>query len=109
MVKQGDIIKVSFDPQRGHEQAGYRPAIVVSNNVFNQKANVVLLCPITNTRNNFPLHVCLDERTKTTGSILCEQIKALDLNIRAYSFVERVPQDILTKTVNIIFSEIEEI
>lgn len=109
MVKQGDIIKVNFSPQKGHEQSGYRPALVVSNDVFNEKANVALLCPITNTKNNFPLHICLDERTKTTGSILCEQIKALDLNTRPYSYVERVPQDILTKTINIIFSEIEEI
>lgn len=74
MVSQGDIIKVNFNPQRGHEQAGYRPALIVSNNFFNQKTNLVIACPITNTDNNFPLHIRLDERTETTGVILCERM-----------------------------------
>ena len=44
MVSQGDIIKVSFNPQKGHEQAGYRPAVVISNDFFNQKTNLAILC-----------------------------------------------------------------
>ena len=78
-LKQGDIIKLNFDPQSGHEQAGYRPALVVSNDVYNQKTNLVIVCPISNTPNDFPLHVKLDSRTVTTGSILCQHIKALDV------------------------------
>ena len=77
MVKQGTIIKVNLNPRAGHEQAGYRPAVVVSNGTFNAKTNMVIVCPITNTMNHFPLHVPLDERTKTTGCILCEHIRAL--------------------------------
>ena len=49
MVKQGDIVKLSFNPQKGHEQAGFRPAVVVSNDVFNRNAKLAILCPITNT------------------------------------------------------------
>lgn len=79
MVKQGDIIKVNLNPKAGHEQAGYRPAVVISNNTFNKMARLAILCPITNTKNNFPLHIPLDERTKTTGVILCEHIRAVDL------------------------------
>lgn len=82
MVEQGDIIKLSFNPQKGHEQAGFRPALVISNNVFNKNTNLAILCPITNTDNKFPLHVALDSRTQTTGVILCEHIKSLDLNAR---------------------------
>ncbi|MCD8049497.1 MAG: type II toxin-antitoxin system PemK/MazF family toxin [Clostridia bacterium] len=109
MVKQGDIIKVNFDPQKGHEQAGYRPAVVVSNDIFNQKTALALLCPITNTNNSFPLHIPLDNRTRTTGVILCEHIKALDLSARGYLFVEKLPDDLLKKLINIIFAEIEQI
>lgn len=107
MVKQGDIIKLNFDPQAGSEQAGYRPAIVVSNNFFNQKTNLTIVCPITNTDNKFPLHIPLDERTQTTGVILCEHIKALDLSQRQYKVVETLPKDILQTVIEIVFSEIE--
>ena len=95
MVKQGDIIKVSFNPQMGHEQAGYRPALVVSNDIFQMQTKLAVVCPITNTDNKFPLHVSLDSRTKTTGVILCEHLRTLDLNSRPYVFVEKVPDDIL--------------
>ncbi len=107
VIKQGNIVMVSFNPQKGHEQAGYRPALVVSNNIFNRRTNLVLACPITNTDNHFPLHVALDERTKTTGVILCEHIRSLDLQSRQYKYVEDVPSDILETVSNIIFSEVE--
>lgn len=109
MVKQGTIIKLNFNPQAGHEQAGYRPAVVISNNIFNEKTNLTIVCPITNTNNKFPLHIPLDERTKTTGVILCEHIKALDLNNRKYQIVETLPNDILENVIDIIYSEIEKI
>ena len=107
MVKQGDIIKVNFNPQAGHEQAGYRPALVVSNDFFNQKTTLTIVCPITNTNNRFPLHIPLDDRTETTGVILCEHIKALDLNARSYRVVEQLPRDLLGKVIDVVFAEIE--
>lgn len=109
MVKQGTIIKLNFNPQVGHEQSGYRPALVISNNVFNEKTNLTIVCPITNTNNEFPLHIALDERSKTSGTILCEHLKALDLEKRKYEEVEQVPDDILKKVVDIVFAEIEMI
>lgn len=109
MVKQGTIIKINFNPKAGHEQAGYRPAVVISNNVFNEKAKLSIVCPITNTKNTFPLHIPLDERTKTTGVILCEHIRALDLNSRTYQEIEKLPKDILEQVVDIVYSEIEQI
>ncbi len=108
MVKQGDIIKVNFNPQAGHEQAGYRPAVVISNNFFNEKTKLAILCPITNTNNHFPLHIPLDTRTKTTGVVLCEHIRTLDLEARPYVFVEKMPEDILKNIINIVFAEIEK-
>lgn len=107
MVNQGDIIRVNFNPQAGHEQAGYRPALVISNNFFNKKTNLAIVCPITNTDNRFPLHIPLDSRTETTGVILCEHVKALDLTARTYKVVEALPKDVLEKVVDVVFSEIE--
>lgn len=107
MVKQGDIIKLNFNPQSGHEQAGYRPALVISNEIFNQKTNLVIVCPISNTQSDFPLHIKLDDRTATTGSILCQHIKSLDINSRGYVFVEHLPEDILQEVFDVIYGEIE--
>ena len=107
MVRQGDIIKVNFNPQAGHEQTGYRPALVVSNNFFNQKTNLAIVCPITNTNNRFPLHLPLDDRTATTGVILCEHLKSLDLRARSYHIVEQLPKDLLQKAIDMIFAEVE--
>ena len=109
MVKEGTIIKKNFNAQTGHEQAGYRPAVVISNDIFNDKTKLSIVCPITNTNNHFPLHIPLDNRTKTTGVILCEHIKALDLNSRTYQVIEDLPKDILENVIDIVYSEIEQI
>jgi len=107
MVKQGDIIKINFNPKSGHEQAGMRPAVVISNDIFNEKAKLAIVCPITNTDKNFPLHVRLDDRTKTTGVVLCEHVKSLDLKSRTFTIIEKIPKDILKNVIDIVFAEIE--
>jgi len=106
-MKQGDIIKLDFDPVKGHEQGGYRPAVVVSNDSFNKRTNMILICPITNTCNGFPLHVRLDGSTKTTGEIKCEQVKAVDPKARVYTFIEAVPENIMREVVDIIHGATE--
>jgi len=74
--EQGDIITLDFSPTQGHEQSGYRPALVVSKNLYNVKTGFVVVCPITNTSKPFPTRVLLDERTQTTGFVICEYILA---------------------------------
>jgi len=107
MVDQGSIIKMDFEPHVGHEQAGYRPALVVSNHMFNAKTNTAIVCPITHTDNHFPLHVHLDERTQVDGVILCEQVKSLDITSRGFTVVEAVPDDILQQVLDIVIAQIE--
>ncbi len=107
--EQGDIVYLEFDPQAGHEQKGKRPALIVSNNTFNQFTKLAIVCPITNTKRIFPLHITLDERTKTHGVIMCEQVKALDIIARNVVFFEKVPKDILEEVTDIIISFVEEI
>ena len=107
MVKQGDVVKVNFNPQQGHEQAGYRPALVISNDFFNEKARLVIVCPITNTKNSFPLHIPLPDDLQTTGVVLCEHVRSLDLSARQYNYVESVPTEFLQKILDVVFAEIE--
>jgi mRNA interferase MazF len=104
MVRQGDIIKLDLSPTVGHEQSGYRPAVVVSNDFAIAKTNVVYVAPVTNSTRNFPLHVKLDGRTKTTGEILCEQVKAVDLSTRKFTIIERLPNDVLQRVLTCIIS-----
>jgi mRNA interferase MazF len=109
MVKQGDIIKIDFNPQSGREQAGYRPAVVISNDFFNMKTNLTIVCPITNTNRPFPLHVPLDGRTATTGVVLCEHVKSLDITARDYKVIEKIPDDLLDEIIEVLFSETQRI
>jgi len=107
-VKQGDIIKLNLNPTKGHEQAGYRPVLVVSNDKFNTMTNMLLVCPISSTINNFPTHVKLNN-TVTTGEIRCEQVKVLDPNTHPYSIIESVPRNILLEAVDIVYGSVEVI
>jgi mRNA interferase MazF len=109
MVKQGDILKISLDPIKGHEQAGYRPVLVINNNSFSQASNMTVICPITRTDRNNPLHVQLNG-TSTKGFIMCDQIKAIDLKARNYKMIETVDDDTLWNVTDIIcgFVEIEK-
>ena len=106
--EQGDIITLEFDPQTGHEQKGRRPALVVSNDIFNHFTKMAIVCPITNTRRKFPLHVVLDDRTTTSGAIMCGQVKALDVIARTVSFKEKAPPEIIEEVVDILYGFIEQ-
>ena len=107
MVKQGSIVLIDFDPQAGHEQKGRRPALVISNDLFNKYSEMAILCPITNTDKNHPLHVRLNDKTKTNGVVLCDQVKTMDIKIRNFKYLESIPEDILENVLDIVFSIIE--
>lgn len=107
IFEQGDIIYLDFNPQAGHEQKGRRPALVVTNNIFNRYSKMIMVCPITNTDKSHPFHIKLDDRTKTTGVILCDQARTLDVGIRNAAFAEKAPDDITLDAVDMISSFIE--
>ena len=108
MVKQGNIILVDFDPQAGHEQKGRRPALVISNDLFNKYSEMAIICPITNTDKNYPLHLRLNEKTITRGVVLCDQVKTMDIKVRNFKYLENIPEDILENVLDIVFSLIEK-
>ncbi len=101
MMKQGDIIFIDLDPRVGHEQSGFRPAIIVSNNDFNKNVNLVIVCPITTQQRGFPLHIELRD-TKTKGFIKCEQIRTVDLKARNAKFAEKVSESFLREVLDIV-------
>ncbi len=96
---QGDIVMLNFNPQTGHEQAGHRPALVISDSSFHRYTGLAIFCPITNQLKDYPMHVKLDGRTKTTGEILCEHVKSLDYRARNISYVEALPADLLDEAL----------
>ena len=105
--KQGDIIILDFDPQAGHEQKGRRPALVVSNERFHERTNLAMVCPITNSTSGFPMHIMLDNKTSTTGEIMCEQAKCFDIIARNAKFIESVPEAIIEEAIDIICAIVE--
>ena len=105
MVKQGDIIKLSLSPTKGHEQTGYRPVLVISNAPFSQASNMRLVCPITNTDRKSPLHVRL-EGLATTGFVMCDQVRAVDVRVREYKVIEHVDADTLWEVCDIVIGSV---
>ncbi len=101
--EQGDIVALSFDPQSGHEQKGRRPAVIVSNKVFNQHLGLAFACPVTNTKRDFPFHVRV-ESENITGYIMAEQMKSIDYNSRNIKFIEKANQKTMSKILGIIDS-----
>jgi len=98
--KKGDLVILTFDPQAGHEQKGRRPALIISNEVFNKALGLAIACPITNTNRDFPFHVEVNSE-KLTGFIMTEQIKSIDFKARKVKFVEKVDQNTLNQVLGI--------
>ena len=101
MVKQGDIIIIDLDPIKGHEQAGYRPALVVNNSMHSKNSCMTLVCPITNTNRQSIMHVKLT-KTTTIGFVLCDQIRAVDLSTRKFRTIEVLDHDTLWDVCDIV-------
>ena len=106
-LQQGDIIKIEVAAKSRHDTGGYRPALVVSCGLYNSAVNLAILCPIANTPRTFPFHVPLDERTTTSGVVMCEQIKATNIDERGYIFVEQIPENLLRRVLNIVRQELD--
>jgi mRNA interferase MazF len=99
--RRGDVIWISFNPQAGHEQAGHRPALVLSPHAYNRKVGLVLLCPITTQSKGYPFEVRIPEGLKAAGVILSDQVKSMDWRARRASFLcavsEETVRDVLGK------------
>jgi len=88
---RGDIVWITFNPQAGHEQAGRRPALVLSPAVYNDKVGLAILCPITSQIKGYPFEVLIPDGLKTSGAILADQVKNLDWKVRQAELICQLP------------------
>jgi mRNA interferase MazF len=100
--QKGDFITLSFDPQSGHEQKGRRPALVVSNDLFNRHTGLAMVCPITNTDRSIPFHVSIPAETNLTGFVMVEQVKSVDYVSRKAKRIDKAPTELLEEVLGIL-------
>ncbi len=89
----GDVVWLDFDPQAGHEQAGHRPALVISPAIYNGKIGLMVCCPMTTKIKGYPFEVLVGEGS----AVLADQIKSLDWKNRGAVKKGRVPDSVLAE------------
>jgi mRNA interferase MazF len=97
--QRGDIIKLDFDPTIGREQAGYRPALIITTQQFNRSTRLALVCPITSKIKGFNLEVVLPEGLITNGVVLIFQVKTIDWYERRVKYVESLPLETIAEVM----------
>lgn len=97
--ERGDIVWITFNPQAGHEQAGRRPALILSPAPYNGKVGLAILCPITSQIKNYPFEVLIPAGLKIGGAILSDQVKNLDWKVRQPEFVCNLPDAALEEVM----------
>ena len=90
--RRGDLVWLHFDPQTGHEQAGRRPALVLSPRSYNGRVGSAIFCPVTNQAKGYPFEVELPSGSGVSGVILSDQVKSLDWRARRAHLIEALPQ-----------------
>ena len=97
---RGDAVWIDFHPQKGHEQAGRRPALVVSPQSYNGKVGLVLLCPITSQVKGYPFEVALPENLPVRGVVLADQVKSLDWRARRTERIDPLPAEVTREVLD---------
>ncbi|MDQ2730379.1 MAG: type II toxin-antitoxin system PemK/MazF family toxin [Armatimonadota bacterium] len=97
--QRGDAVMINLNPQAGHEQAGRRPALVISPANYNSKVGLALLCPITNQIKGYLFEVDIPHGLAVTGTILTDQVKNLDWRARNITFLCKLPQDVVNEVL----------
>lgn len=93
--QRGDVVWINMHPQAGHEQAGRRPAVVLSPRSYNDKVGLALFCPVTNQVKEYPFEVIIPPGLEVTGVILSDQVKSLDWKIRNTEYYDKVPETVV--------------
>lgn len=107
LIRQGDVMEFDFNPSLGHEPKGRRPGLVVSSDMFQASTSMTLICPITTTRNEFPLHLELpDSIDEVYGCVCVEQVRAYDLEARNPKIIAHLSpdDDFMRDVINILKS-----
>jgi len=96
---RGDIIWINFDPQVGHEQAGHRPALVVSRRSYNRASELLICFPIRSRQKGYGFEVPLPTSFEVKGVVLADQAKSMDWRLRKARFFAKAPDSVLAETL----------
>ncbi len=96
---RGHLVWLSFTPQSGHEQAGRRPALVLSPRAYNSKVGLLLACPVTSVRKGYPFEVSLSSELAIQGVILSDQVKSLDWQSRNAEYIADAPTSVFAEVM----------
>jgi len=105
--ERGDIVWLPFSPHAGHEQAGRRPALVVSPRSYNRRVGLAIFCPITSQVKGYPFEVRLPTGLGIEGVVLSDQLKSLDWRVRKAKRVGRLPNDVMDEAVGKILALVD--
>ena len=100
MPDRGDVVWIDFNPQAGHEQAGRRPAMVISPASYNGRVGLALLCPITRQVKGYPFEVAIPDDFPLSGVVLSDQVKSLDWRARKAEIVGRLPATTISEALS---------
>jgi mRNA interferase MazF len=97
--QRGDVVWITLNPQAGHEQAGRRPAVVLSPATYNVKVGLAILCPLTNQVKGYPFEVIVPKGLSLTGAILADQVKSLDWRVRKAELICTLPRGTMVEVL----------
>jgi mRNA interferase MazF len=97
--KRGDVVRLTLNPQVGHEQAGRRPVLVLSPEAYNKRVGLALFCPLTNQIKGYPFEVIVPSGSPVTGAILADQVKSLDWRVRQAEWICSLPLQIVSEVL----------
>lgn len=95
--QRGDVVRINMNPQAGHEQAGSRPAVVLSPRNYNGKTGLAILCPVTSHIKGYPFEVVLPAGLPVSGAILSDQVKSLDWRVRNAELIGTLPDEVVSE------------
>ncbi len=99
MLEAGDLVWLDFDPQAGHEQAGRRPALVLSPAAYHARTRLAVVCPITTRAKGFPFEVPLPDGLPVSGVVLADHVKSVDRAARSLEVAGRAPAAVLAEVL----------
>ena len=95
----GDVVWITLNPQAGYEQAGRRPAVVLSPQSYNSKTGLAIFCPITNQIKGYPFEVIIPAGLSVAGAILSDQVKSLDWRARNAELICTLPTETISEVL----------
>ena len=96
---RADVVWLAFSPQAGHEQAGHRPALVLSPSIYNRRTGLMLCCPLTTRIKGYPFEVNIHGPSGAAGVVLADQVKCLDWRLRRVKKINEAPAAVVTEVL----------